>query len=138
MPLVLDASVCGSWMLPDESHPVGVTVLGRLAQDIGIVPALWWFEVRNLLVINERRGRGSVDNTTASLTDLQRLRLTTDVNPVSDEVLRLARTHRLTAYDSAYLELALRRGAELATLDHRLATAARAEGIAVVGSPLTS
>ena len=50
----------------------------------------------------------------------------------NDDMMRLARSHRLTAYDAAYLELALRKGAPLATLDRRLAEAARAEGVSVV------
>ena len=48
-------------------------------------------------------------------------------------VIALARRHRLTVYDAAYLELALRERLELATLDAALAEAARREGIAVTG-----
>jgi predicted nucleic acid-binding protein len=48
-------------------------------------------------------------------------------------LLALARRHGLTVYDAAYLELALREGLDLATLDTELADAARAEGMPLVG-----
>jgi predicted nucleic acid-binding protein len=63
---------------------------------------------------------------------LKRLPIVVDSDPNENEVLRLARTYRLTVYDSAYLDLALRRNVDLATLDGDLAKAARAEGVAVV------
>jgi len=129
MALVLDASICGSWMLPDESHPLGVRALHRLVDEEAHVPGIWWFEVRNLLLVNERKGRGSVENTAAVLNDLKQLHIVEDTAPHSDAILNLAREHRLTFYDAAYLDLALRRGLTLATLDGRLAEAARAVGV---------
>jgi len=132
MALVLDASICGSWMLPDESHPLGVRALHRLVAEEAHVPGIWWFEVRNLLLVNERKGRGSVENTAAVLNDLKQLHIVEDTAPHSDAILNLAREHRLTFYDAAYLDLALRRGVTLATLDGRLSEAARVVGVRVL------
>jgi predicted nucleic acid-binding protein len=97
------------------------------------VPILWWFEVRNVLVINERRGRIDPPSSSAFLTDLEGLPIHFDRQPNGERVLALARTHRLTVYDAAYLELALRVDAPLATLDGQLARAARAEKVSLLG-----
>ena len=93
------------------------------------MPLLWWFEVRNVLVINERRGRIDPPGSAAFLADLETLPISFDRQSDSATVLALAREHRLTVYDAAYLELARRLEAPLATLDRRLAAAARAAGV---------
>jgi predicted nucleic acid-binding protein len=66
--------------------------------------------------------------------DLARLRIDLDRQADGEILLALARTHRLTAYDAAYLELALRADAPLATLDRKLAAAARAAGVPLLGA----
>jgi predicted nucleic acid-binding protein len=98
----------------------------RSSADEAVVPAVWWFEVRNLLLTGERVGRMHPAGTAEFLADLERLSIRIDRAPVSDAVLALARGHRLTIYDAAYLELARRIGVPLATLDQQLAHAARA------------
>ena len=67
------------------------------------------------------------------LRDISRLAITVDSSPNEIQVLTLARRHRLTVYDAAYLELALREGLPLATLDEALASAARAETVLLIG-----
>ena len=57
MPFVLDASVAACWAFDDEDHPVAALALERIRADEARVPSLWWFEVRNTLIVNERRGR---------------------------------------------------------------------------------
>ena len=57
MPFVLDASVAACWAFDDEDHPVAAVALERIRADEAIAPSLWWFEVRNTLIVNERRGR---------------------------------------------------------------------------------
>src|SRR5664279_2864725 len=57
MPFVVDASVTACWLMPDEAHPLATKTHGRLANDHTVVPRIWWFEIRNLLVVNKRRGR---------------------------------------------------------------------------------
>lgn len=135
MPFVLDASVAVCWLFADEDHPNATEALERIRTDEALVPSIWWFEVRNTLLVNERRGRLTETDTTAFLRALSRLAITVDRTP-SDEVLVLARRHRLSVYDAAYLELARRENVPLATLDQKLADAARAEGVAVIGAGL--
>jgi predicted nucleic acid-binding protein len=125
MPFVVDASVAGSWLLPDEHHPEAVTALDRLQDDEAFVPALLWFEIRNLLLANERRQRITPAQTAAALSVLQGLPLQVDSQADSDTTLQLARDHRLTVYDAVYLELAVRRHLPLLTFDGELAAAAK-------------
>jgi predicted nucleic acid-binding protein len=98
------------------------------------VPGLWWFEVRNILVVNERRRRITEAGTASFLQNLSQLRVRVDQSPDEGAVLRLARTHRLSVYDAAYLELAQREGLALATLDADLRKAAANEGVALVSA----
>jgi predicted nucleic acid-binding protein len=130
---VLDASVSACWALDDEDDPIGDVALDRADTDGMVVPSLWWFEVRNLLVMAERRNRSTVGKTGSFLAQLRRLDLSIDRLPAEEDIFTLARRHRLTVYDSAYLELAVRRGLPLATLDKKLAAAAKSEGVALIG-----
>jgi predicted nucleic acid-binding protein len=133
MPFALDASVVGCWALEDEKDPRATAALDRIASDTALVPTLWWFEVRNILIVAERRDRISVANTATFLAELARLPVRVDREPQEQQVLSFARRHRLTAYDAAYLELAQRGAAPLATLDGPLARAARAEHVVLMG-----
>jgi predicted nucleic acid-binding protein len=126
MSVILDSSVVGCWCFPDEASPVADAALSAIVKDKAIVPAVWWFEVRNLLATGERLGRMNPIGTAGFLADLGTLPIHLDRQPDSEAVLALAREHRLTVYDAAYLELALRVDAPLATLDQQLAAAARA------------
>jgi len=132
MPFVLDASITASWAFAENAPQAGVA-LDRLKADHALVPALWWFEVRNMLVINERRGRQTPIATARFLGDLLKLAIVQDLAPDESEILRLARAHGLTVYDASYLELAQRNAVPLATLDHALVRAARAESVPIVG-----
>jgi predicted nucleic acid-binding protein len=93
------------------------------------VPSIWWSEIRNLLIVNERRGRISEVDTSAFLRELSKLWVTVDRAPEEGGVMALARKHELTVYDACYLELALREACPLAALDKDLIRAARAENI---------
>ncbi len=132
MVFVLDASVAASWAFDDEDHPVAAAALQRLRQDGAVVPAIWWYELRNIVVVTDRRGRLTESLSAAFLTVLRRLPITV-LPPAEDAlVLALARTHKLSAYDAAYLALAREHTASLATLDAALARAARVEGVVVM------
>ena len=133
MPFVLDASIAACWAFDDEDHPTATLTLELIRTDAAIVPSLWWFEVRNTLIVNERRGRIGEADTTAFLSALARLDVTVDSEPDEASVLTFARRHRLSVYDAAYLDLANRTGFSLATLDTDLATAARREGLQLIG-----
>lgn len=129
MAFVLDASIAAAWAFDDEDHPIARQALDRLRTDEAVAPALWWFELRNVLVVNERRGRVTAAQTAAFLRTVARLPIATDRTPVEDDVMALARRHRLSVYDAAYLELARRLAAPLATLDTALVAAAAADGV---------
>ena len=130
---VVDASVAGAWYLPDESDPLADTAALRLNAESAMVSALFWFELRNIFLIGERKGRISEADTARFLSNLARLPITTDREPNEIAVFHLARTHRLSIYDAAYLELAQRMSAPLASLDNALVKAARAEKVALLG-----
>ena len=128
---VLDSSVTMAWVLRDEQSAQADAALEKVAEIGGIAPALWWVEVRNVLVIAERRGRLTQEDTAAAVQAIDALGIHLDHAPDNTSVLQLARTHGLTAYDAMYLELALRQQRPLATLDHKLSVAAQAEDIAL-------
>lgn len=132
MPFVLDASAAATWCLPDEQAHTADRAFDRLTTDEAVVPQLWWFEIRNVLIISERRGRLTADDTTAFLRDLGRLPIRVDASPGERLVIALARTHGLTVYDAAYLELAVRLDAPVASMDRALNAAARSEGVGIV------
>jgi len=129
MPFVVDASVTVAWALSDDNSGAAESAYRRLQSDTAVVPAHWWFEVCNTLIVSERRQRLSEEETALFLDLLSYVPIGRDVNPNESAVLGLARKHRLTVYDAAYLELAVRLGIPLATLDTDLTRAARAEGV---------
>ena len=132
MTFVIDASVVLAWAL-EEVHATAAISLERIENDDAVVPALWWFEVRNGLIVNERRERITATDTARFLQRLARFAVHVDAGRVENNVLAHARRHCLTVYDAAHLELAQRRGIPLATLDRPLASAARAEQVALIG-----
>lgn len=124
-----------AWAVHDEQDALALDALARLrAGAEAIVPAVWWFEVRNALVMNERRGRLSEADVAEILRGLARLPVAIDRSPDEAALLTLARRHRLTVYDAAYLELARREGLPLASLDGDLRKAAPAEGVPLLGA----
>jgi predicted nucleic acid-binding protein len=132
MPFVLDASAVLDWAFEGNLQRTASAAYRRLVADEARVPSLWWFEIRNVLIVNERRGRLTVADTAEFLLGLSRLPIAADRDPDERAILALARRHRLTVYDAAYLELALRENIPLATLDAALARAARAEKVALL------
>ena len=129
MAFVLDASAAVAPAL-GETDPRALAAKDRLRDgDDALVPGLWWFELRNALVINERRGRLTQNETARFPRDLSQLAITVDHLPNEASLMSLARRYRLTVYDAAYLELAQRQGVPLATLDGALAAAATAENV---------
>ncbi|MGD0013668.1 MAG: type II toxin-antitoxin system VapC family toxin [Bryobacteraceae bacterium] len=132
MAFVLDASITACWVFQDEDHADADLAFLRMRAEEAVVPCLWWFEVRNILVVNERRGRIAESDTASFLANLSRLRVRVDRLPDESAVLRLARTHRLSVYDAAYLEVAQREGLALATLDADLQEAAAGERVALL------
>ncbi len=133
--IVLDGSVALSWVLPDE-HTAGTQAIREFIEAGGraIVPSHWALEVANGLLVAERRKRLLVADTTAALSALEKLALEHDTETsqrAGREALALAREHALSIYDAAYLELAVRNGATLASLDKPLRTAAKSLNVSL-------
>ena len=132
MTVVLDTSVVAAWALPDETYSAVAAALARqFDRESSIAPNIFWYEIRHVLVRAERDGR--IDEGEAGRF-IDRVAALIEIDAGHNELalLGLARAHRLSVYDAAYLETALRRAGDLATFDRELASAARAEG---VGNP---
>jgi predicted nucleic acid-binding protein len=134
MAFVADASVALCWALADEQHAIAEDALARVRTDEIRVPVIWWFEVRNALIVSERRRRIAERDVAGFLRQLGTLRIVIETLPPDTDVLALSRKHRLSVYDAAYLELANRRNLCLATLDRPLADAAKKEGVTLLGA----
>ena len=130
---VVDCSTTAAWVLADEQSGAADLVLDEVVDRGALVPAHWWLEIRNVLLRAERLGRIVPEDTAAALSLLKDLPIRLDHAPHDARVMRLARTCGLTAYDAVYLELALRDRRSLATLDRKLARAARSVGVEVIG-----
>jgi predicted nucleic acid-binding protein len=130
--VVVDASVALAWCFPDEASDYADGVLVALAGHTAIVPAVWALEVANALLVGERRRRLKRPEVLRFVTLLEGISMRQESQSVSEsinKVLPLARDCDLSAYDAAYLELALRHNAPLATLDVNLQKAARRVGV---------
>lgn len=134
MPFVVDASVAACWLLPDEGAAAAARAYARFPDDMAVVPTLWWFEMRNIFISSERRGRIDSGRTSVAMALLRALPIRVDAATEEELLMTLARRHGLTAYDAAYLELALRLDVPFASLDEELVRAARSEGVVVIGA----
>ena len=132
MSLVLDPSVVAGWFIGDESSSFTQAALAAVAASGALVPSLWPYEVTNMFLMAERRGRISAEDVSLALESLAALPI--DVRPTSATrdtaaLVRIAREYRLSAYDASYLEVALRSRSSLATLDLALRRAAERAGV---------
>ncbi len=129
---VVDASVVCSWVLPDEDSTIASISFERLDRHEAMSPDILWHEVRNVLMMARRRKRIAFETVLEGMAVLRRLRINITVPADDGLILSLAERHNLTAYDAAYLALAIERQVSLATLDKRLMAAAKAEGVVVI------
>jgi predicted nucleic acid-binding protein len=137
MSMVLDSSATLAWVYSDEITEPIRHVFNLVGESGAWVPGLWKLEVANVLEMGARRGRHDAAFRDSTLADLALLPISVDTETDRQAwgaTLQLSERHRLTLYDAAYLELALRRGLPLASLDAELRRAAQAEGVVVVGS----
>ena len=133
MPFVLDASAAIEAVADDEGGPVGAAVLERLRRDRAVVPAIWGAEVANAIRngwragrLSEEAARGIIDDLTAAPVD------TAPPGELRWSVVEAAKVTGLTAYDAAYLVLAVETGLELASCDQQLRTAAERAGVTCI------
>ncbi len=133
---VLDASVVLTWCFPDENTALAQHVAHRFKQgDTALAPSFWPHEVLNALLAGEKRKRISKEMVQSFLGDLAALPVTLEQFPagiVFDRIQSLSRNHGLTAYDAAYLDLALDSGLALATADEALLRACKNVGAGLV------
>lgn len=132
---VIDASTVLSWCFEDEGGPEADILIDKVAAEGAAVPNLWPIEIANGLVMGERRGRIKPAESAVFIAMVEDLPILTDPSASAralHETMALAREHGLTAYDAAYLELAMRLGLPLATGDHKLGAAARRAGVVML------
>lgn len=135
MTLVLDASITLAGLFEDEDGHAALDALRRGIVEGAIVPALWRLEVANALRTAVKRKRCDEVFADTALARLGRMRIAIDAETdlhAWGATLSLSRAEDLTLYDAAYLELAIRLGATLASFDRELIAAARRNGVNVV------
>jgi predicted nucleic acid-binding protein len=136
MKIVLDASITLARVYADEVTPSVIQVFLQVQQEGAVTPALWQWEVANILEMNARKGRYTISERDRMLQEVRDLPVAIDKEGdfyLWSNVIQLAHRHRLTIYDATYLELAMRLGLPLATLDLQLRSAAAAEGVPLLG-----
>lgn len=129
---VLDGSVTMVWGFEDEADAYADAILNKMPQLQAHVPALWPLEVANVLLVGERRRRITLADSARFLAILGTFPIAVDDETTARawvETIHLARAHKLSSYDAAYLELAIRRGLPLATIDKDLKKAAITIGV---------
>jgi predicted nucleic acid-binding protein len=135
---VLDASVTMCWILRDgktveRAYALEVLNLMKLSETSAVVPVTWGLEVANVIGKAEMKGLVREAQSEAFLEMLDGVDIRADAATFSralSDTLQIARRYRLSSYDASYLELAMRAGLPLATLDRDLRTAAGKAGVA--------
>jgi predicted nucleic acid-binding protein len=128
-PIVIDNSVVMSWCFEDEASDYADSVLNALKITSAMVPSIWPYEFVNVLLVAERQKRLKQAESVQFVTLLSELSILVDEDSPEKsmkDVLALGRETGLSSYDAAYLELAMRNGFPLATLDKKLTAAAKA------------
>ena len=135
--VVLDASVALAWCFPDEASEYADEVLVALEGCSLLVPAVWSLEITNAMLVGERAKRLRQSEILRFVDLLETLPLIQDTQSIGEQlsnILPLAREYGLSSYDAAYLELSMRHGAPLATLDGKLRNAAKKAGVETFAS----
>ena len=133
MTFALDCSVVMTWFFEHDATPETDKLLSTLAgSDVAVVPQHWLLEVTNVLLAAEASKKKKAAESMEFLALLAKLSIESDAETghyATNATMALGRKHKLTSYDAAYLELAMRRGVALATLDNNLRKAAAMEGV---------
>lgn len=124
--IVVDASALAGALLADEAPAFAFAVMEHVSAFRAVAPALFWSEIRNLLIMAERAGRVEAPIAEEELRALRPTGLDTAQDPGDGSVMAMARPHRLTAYGATYAATAARVGLALATLDKDLIAAGKA------------
>ena len=132
---VIDNSVVMSWCFKDEANDYADAVLEKLMTARAIVPAIWPLEVVNVLLVAERKKRLKQADSFRILTLLLQLPIEAEQEwsqKAMPDLLALGRNLDLSSYDLSYLNLAMRRGCPLASLDQKLVSAAKESGVSIL------
>lgn len=125
---VVDNSIVMTWCFQDQANDYADAVLNSMTDNVAIVPSVWPLEVLNVLLVAERRQRLEQTDSARFLALLAQLPILVDRSRLEErmgELLALGRANQLSSYDASYLDLAMRLGVPLATLDQKLIAAAR-------------
>lgn len=128
--IVIDASAAASWVLPHETG-IDLRHLIETGHDF-CAPFLFWAEIRNVIIISERRGIILPQAASRAIRAIERLGVSFDTSPSSGDVYGLSKKYDLSIYDGLYVELALRKNAQLCTFDRKMRDAAIQEGIRIL------
>jgi predicted nucleic acid-binding protein len=139
---VVDCSVVVSWCFSDENSPFATGVLAALTspEAEALAPPILPLELANVLLAAERRGRLNTAKSARFLKLLFALPIAFDGTPPEqnlDAIAELGRHHGLSSYDASYLELAVREGVPIATLDDRMRAVAAQLGVPVYEPEVT-
>ncbi len=132
---VIDTSVVISWCFKDETNRYADGILDLLEEATALAPSIWPLEVGNVLLVAERRKRLSEADSMRFITLLSELPIIVEQEPperMIHEILTLAREHKLSSYDASYLDLAMRKGLSIATVDKNLIAAAKRSQVPIV------
>lgn len=130
---VLDNSVVTGWYLEDQATDYTEAIATKLETERALVPALWQLEFANVLKTACTRGKLEIETARQIMDAIGALPIEIDQDaPGPRQLFELAMRHKLSSYDAAYLELALRNGLPIACQDGKLRDAARAAGVTVV------
>ncbi len=133
---VVDNSIIMSWCFKDETNDYAEIILSRLTEATAVVPSIWPLEVVNVLFVAERQKRLSESDSVRFITLLSQLPIVVEYErpEMMKELLSLARANGLSSYDASYLDLAMRNGFPIATLDNKLINAAKKSDVPILAS----
>jgi predicted nucleic acid-binding protein len=132
---VIDASVVMTWCFKDGVSRYADSILDSLEHFTAITPCIWPLEVGNVLLVAERKNRLSEAASIRFVALLSELPISVDQEPPErtiKEIFALAREHKLSTYDASYLDLAMKKGIPIATLDGRLISAAKRSNVSIM------
>ncbi len=99
------------------------------------MPAIWPLEVGNVLLVAERSKRLSQADSSYFISLLFELPIIVEQESperMLSDILAVAREYKLSSYDASYLDLAMRRGLPLATMDKNLISAANKSSVSIL------
>lgn len=128
---VLDASVCLSWFLTKPDSGPAWAKIDLLDELVPVVPAMWRLEVANVIATYVRSRGLLVDSARTMLAEILSLPVAVIDESPTPTIMQLAIDRGLTSYDASYLDVALRSGWPLVTLDRELVRAASEAGVVV-------